>query len=38
MKQLHLLIIGETNVTSKGKKEIRKALPTLKVADYEGIY
>lgn len=35
---LRLLVIGDTNVTAKGKKEIKKAIPGLKVADYEGIY
>ena len=35
---LRLLVTGETNVTPKGKMAIKKAIPGLKVVDYEGIY
>jgi hypothetical protein len=38
LKQLRLLVVGETNVTEKGKKEIKRAIPKLKVVDSQLIY
>lgn len=38
MKQLRLLVVGETKVTPAAKNSIQRAIPDLKIADYEGIY
>ena len=38
LEQRLLLVVGETRVTDKGKRAIRRAIPGLKVDRDEGIY
>lgn len=38
LKGLRLLTVGDSQVTPKGKKTLRKANPDLKIVDYEPIY